>query len=196
LEDGSTISSAGVIESALCLKNWDPTEGCNPSECNGCCRIYNYAVCDTDNEFTHLQCACSNNTSPHPPKVIDIASNNNNTSKADDTDNEDGTVDVIGTGEVEVEEFDCIPEWSGYGTHPIDPDRTPAGMEPGDCRSSDHCGGEGQENVCCKYPVQGYQTHISSILHLLTYFDTFQFLGFKALCICRMKGSGSGTECL
>jgi hypothetical protein len=62
-------------------------------------------------------------------------------------------------------------------------------MEPGDCRSSDHCGGPDQENVCCKYPVQ-VQTHISSILHLLTYFDTFQSLGWKALCICRAIEQG------
>jgi hypothetical protein len=112
------------------------------------------------------------------------------------TDNGDDKVGANGTVVVEDEGPYCIAAWSGFGTLPSEPGRTPAGMEPGDCRSSDHCGGPGQDGgpgqvkVCCKYPVQ-VQTHISSILRLLTYyFDTFQSLGQEVLCICRPISEG------
>ena len=41
---------------------------CKTNSCNnGCCRMYNWLICDTSNSFSHLQCVCNANTNPLPP---------------------------------------------------------------------------------------------------------------------------------
>jgi len=43
------------------------TDSCRNNACNGgCCRMYNWLICDTSNSFDHLQCVCNANTSPTP----------------------------------------------------------------------------------------------------------------------------------
>jgi hypothetical protein len=86
--DGSTLSTAGVLEEHRC-KSWtnpqvkiaahNPSdhglgdEGCNNgNECNGgCCRILNHLVCDKHNDFPHVACVCNANTYDLGTKTID-----------------------------------------------------------------------------------------------------------------------------
>eukprot|EP00797_Seminavis_robusta_P015671 Sro234_g094350.2 (274) ;mRNA; f:18934-19755 len=41
---------------------------CVTNSCTGgCCRIYNWLICDESNSYDHLACVCNPNTSPPPP---------------------------------------------------------------------------------------------------------------------------------
>lgn len=72
LENGSTYSYAGVLETSKCAsfdstnvqaKLAGTTGSCASNECGGCCRIRGTdLVCDTTSTYSSLQCVCNANT--------------------------------------------------------------------------------------------------------------------------------------
>ena len=43
-------------------------DACKTNSCfDGCCRVYNWLICDTTNAYHHLQCVCNTNTGNYVP---------------------------------------------------------------------------------------------------------------------------------
>lgn len=151
--DGGFLSNNGVLEPDYCKDIDDEdvqrikdatatTSGCATNTCNGgCCRLYNFLKCDTDNSSPHLHCVCNDNT--YKKVTIDRAENI-----------EEGTAGA-GSGQVSAvvtipaAQIECAPEFRGnnFGQHPDNDVELPEGLERGDCEASRHC--KGTVGGCC-----------------------------------------------
>jgi hypothetical protein len=196
--NGSTLSGAGVKENHQCKNFNNPfvvaaanyvndygesDDGCNSNgECSGgCCRVYNYLICDAGNDYPHVACVCSANTFDHsvgPPVNVTsgrtgvvgtgvvgtgVGQSDTGTVAPDVVDDADriGTdtseypVNVGRNAPAETtvdEEFNASPYTGrGWGKPPSDLSSVPDGLEEGDCKQSSHCLVNGNSKVCCKY---------------------------------------------
>jgi hypothetical protein len=190
-DDGSTLSAAGVKENHPC-KPWlntfvqaaatsvndygESSLQCNQgNECSsgGCCRVYNYLLCDADNDYPHMPCVCGATTFNHsittPPVPIGTGVGQSETGTQAPEQNRTGTGTAeypVNVGEINspvvttnppvqttVDEEICDSPYNGndFGIHPTNASSLPDDLEPGDCRLDYHCQVDDNPNVCCKY---------------------------------------------
>ena len=123
------------------------TEGCGANSCaKGCCRDYQFLVCDENNDFPDLACVCNENTYFHDSGSDGEGGDGDG---GDDEDKGDGDgeepvpVDPSPTyapGEAPIDK--CTDAYWGYGfgqKPPIEAVGLGEGMVQGDCLRSSHC---------------------------------------------------------
>lgn len=162
--DGQTLSTQNVEEKHQCidLANVPANVKDHPnskinleSSCNGCFRIFNFLICDEDNDFD-LACVCNGDFtcgqadtggsgSVAVPEQGGGASNQEETDENKNDGNQSGSTEVVDPQQ-------CVTNYQGHGlgVQTTDPDRVPLDLENGDCRASAHCGGGSHKpDACC-----------------------------------------------
>lgn len=179
LEDGSTMTSSGLIEYYPCISAEDSAVqtklldsrgdfSCQYNSCRGgCCREFDaFFLCDESNDYPKRNCLCNENTyqrafaltpANQTGIVVNVTTTNSTSPPTTRDSGTDGSIAVPitnGTGTTVNVEEQCLPQFRGqnWGIHPADTTSLPTWVLPGDCYTTSHClpSSLAGAQVCCK----------------------------------------------